>query len=127
MRFFLDENLSPQLTRLFQECGHDAVCANDVGMGGQNDAMIREYALQHDRILVTLDADFADLMRYPVAGTPGIVWLKLKQPITFSTIEQQLQQALIRLRDIEIRDRLIVIEQNRMRVRTGLSHPQQHD
>lgn len=73
MRFFLDENLSPQLTQLFQERGHDAVCANDVGMGGERDAVIREYALQQDRILVTLDGDFADLTRYPVAGTPGTV------------------------------------------------------
>lgn len=122
MRFFLDENLSPQLTRLFRESGHDAVCANDVGMGNQSDAVIREYASQHGRVLVTLDADFADLTRYPVAGTPGVVWLKLKPPITLATIEHQLRLALIRLQDIELRDRLVVIEQDRIRVRTGLPH-----
>lgn len=94
MRCFLDENLSPQLTVSLKSSGHDVICTYDAGLCGKSDREIRDFAIQENRALVTLDGDFADLTRYPVAGTPGVVWLKPAPPITLAGIEKQLLAAL---------------------------------
>jgi predicted nuclease of predicted toxin-antitoxin system len=120
MRFLLDENLSPQLANVFKACGHDAICVYEAGLGGKSDEKIRACAIQQERILITLDADFADLMRYPVAETPGVIWLKPVSPVTLKGIENQLQAALIYLQNSDVKGRLIVVDQKRIRSRSGI-------
>ena len=43
---------------------------------GQTDAAIREYAIREGRILVTLDVDFANVVRFPPQNTPGVIRLR---------------------------------------------------
>jgi predicted nuclease of predicted toxin-antitoxin system len=120
MRFFLDENLSPKLAACLNASGHDATCAYDLGMCGKSDVAIREFAIQHDRILITLDGDFADLIRYPVTGTPGVIWLRLSPPITLAGIEQQLLAAIEPLIGRDLRGLLVIVGNGRIRSRTGV-------
>jgi len=42
-------------------------------LSGQPDEVIRAFAIAENRILLTLDADFANLFRFPSAGTPGVL------------------------------------------------------
>lgn len=120
MRFFLDENLSAQLISRLNASGHDAVCAYDAGLSGKSDAEIRDFAIQQNRVLITLDGDFADLMRYPVAGTPGVIWLKPTPPITLASIEQQMLAAIDLLKNRDLRGLLIVADGKRIRSRGGI-------
>jgi predicted nuclease of predicted toxin-antitoxin system len=120
MRLFLDENLSPQLITRLSAFGHDAVCAYDAGLCGKSDAKIREFAIQQSRVLVTLDGDFADLTRYPVMGTPGIIWLRPVPPVTLVAIEHQLMKALEVLQNRNIRELLVIVGNGRIRSRAGI-------
>jgi hypothetical protein len=43
------------------------------------------------RILVTLDADFGNILRYPTAGTPGVIPLKIHPP-TEEAIREQIHK-----------------------------------
>lgn len=47
---------------------------------------------------MTLDADFANILRFPPAGTAGVLRLKVR-PATEERIREQLQTALELLRD----------------------------
>lgn len=120
MRCFLDENLSPQLATHLNASGHDALCAYDSGLCGKSDEEIREFAIRQHRILITLDSDFADLTRYPVNGTPGVIWLKLSPPITLASIERQLFSAIEALRNHDLRGLLAVVDSDRIRTRSGI-------
>ena len=69
MKFLLDENLSPLHARTVRDLGHDAVSVVEIGLSGADDLDVRAAAIEQERILVTLDADFANVLRYPPAGT----------------------------------------------------------
>ena len=72
MRFKFDENLPGELAALFAKVGHDAVTVLDEQIGGAKDADIAAVCLGEDRVLVTLDADFADIRAYPPQRYRGL-------------------------------------------------------
>ena len=73
MKFLLDENLSPLHARTLRALGHDAVSVVELGLSGADDPVVRDVAIRQERILVTLDADFANVLMFPPSETPGVV------------------------------------------------------
>ena len=80
MKPLMDENLSPQHAMRLRELGHDAVAVVEAGLSGEPDERIRSFAIGSGRILLTLDADFANMLRFPTEGTPGVIRLKIHPP-----------------------------------------------
>lgn len=68
------------------------------------------------RVLVTLDADFGNVLRYPVDNTPGVIWLRLHPP-THEAITEALNRVLDRLRDQDLSGKLVVVDEDKIRVR----------
>lgn len=60
----------------------------ELGMAGAPDTTVMALAQREERVLVTLDADFANLRRFPPAGTPGIVRLKVHPAIDLFGVQQ---------------------------------------
>jgi predicted nuclease of predicted toxin-antitoxin system len=69
----LDENLSRHLKPVLSQMGHDAVTAADEGLLSQPDSEIAAAARAEDRILLTLDIEFADLRKHRPGSHPGII------------------------------------------------------
>ena len=91
MRLLLDENLSQNQAAILREQGHDAVAVAEIGLSGQPDENIRAFAIEENRVLITLDVDFANLLRFPTAGTLGVVRLKIHPP-TEKAIRDQISE-----------------------------------
>jgi predicted nuclease of predicted toxin-antitoxin system len=72
----LDENLSASHAEQLRKSGHDAIAVREIGLGGAEDVAIRRCALEQQRTLVTLDADFGHILRFPPEGTAGVIWLQ---------------------------------------------------
>lgn len=119
MKLFLDENLSPKLVEQLQAAGYDAVCALGVKLSGKSDDAIRHFCIREQRILVTLDADFGNILRFPPSGTPGIIWLKA-DVFSHHDISILLSGALAQLRNQELRDMLAVVDRKTIRIRPGI-------
>jgi predicted nuclease of predicted toxin-antitoxin system len=79
MRFKVDENLPIEVVELLSEAGHGAVTVQEQQMRGSDDAEVATICREEERILVTLDLDFADIRSYPPSEYPGLVVLRLKQ------------------------------------------------
>jgi predicted nuclease of predicted toxin-antitoxin system len=73
-------------------------------------------AIAEQRVLLTLDADFANVLRYPPEATPGVVRLRL-HPATEDAIDEMLKNAIPRLADASIRGKLVVVDERRIRIR----------
>jgi predicted nuclease of predicted toxin-antitoxin system len=114
--FLLDENLSPHQAARLREQGHDAVAVTEVGLSGAPDEKIRAFAIESGRVLVTLDADFANILRFPPAGTPGVIRLKIHPP-TESAICEQIRRTLLALKDVPMAGRLAVSHREVVRIR----------
>jgi predicted nuclease of predicted toxin-antitoxin system len=115
VKLLLDENISPFHARELRAKGYDTLAVVEAGLSG-SDEIILEFAVREDRILVTLDADFANALRFPAEHTPGLVRLRLHPPIEHA-IRDTLHRALLLLKNTELRGRLVIVELNRIRIR----------
>lgn len=113
----MTSNLSPNQAAILREQGHDAVSVVDAGLSGQLDEKIREFAIAEDRVILTLDVDFANLLRFPTAGTPGVIRLKIHPP-TEQSVRDQIQKALALLRDTPLAGCLAVSHGDMIRIRS---------
>src|SRR6266850_6894271 len=77
MKFKLDENISRRGGELLRSAGHDAITVRDQGLAGSDDEEIFAVAASEDRALITLDYDFAQILRFPPEQSAGIVVLEL--------------------------------------------------
>lgn len=76
MRFLVDACLSPVVAAGLREAGHDVVHVADVGLVSAADAVILERARAEDRLVVSADADFGDLLAGSGASAPSVVLLR---------------------------------------------------
>jgi predicted nuclease of predicted toxin-antitoxin system len=73
MKLKLDENLSRHLKPVLIGLGHDVRAAADEDLLSHPDVEVAASATREDRILLSLDIEFADLRKYPPGSHPGIV------------------------------------------------------
>jgi predicted nuclease of predicted toxin-antitoxin system len=117
VKLLLDENLSPQHAVMLRECGHDAVAATEAGLSGQPDGHVRAFAIESGRVLITLDADFGNILRFPPQGTPGVIRLKIHPP-TEEAIREQILRTLKVLKDTSLEGCLAVSHGEVIRIRS---------
>lgn len=116
MKLFLDENLSSRHAAALRAEGHDAWAAVEVGLSGATDEQILHFAVENSRVLVTLDADFANVVRFPPERTSGVVRLKVHPP-TEEKIRQAIQRALALLQRADLTGCLAVVDEQKIRLR----------
>lgn len=83
MKLKLDENLSRHLKPVLLELGHDVLTAADENLLSHPDTEIAQAAKDEQRMLMTLDVEFADLRKYPPGSHPGVI---LFRPLSLSPI-----------------------------------------
>ncbi|PZN69609.1 MAG: hypothetical protein DM484_29355 [Candidatus Methylumidiphilus alinenensis] len=75
MKLLFDENLSPRLVAALSDIFPESAHVDRLGMGGEPDPVIWEYAKEHGFILVSKDSDFHErslLYAHPLK----VVWIR---------------------------------------------------
>ena len=75
MKLLFDENLSPRLVAALSDVFPESAHVDRLGMGGEPDPVIWEYAKDRGYILVSKDSDFHErslLYGHP----PKVVWIR---------------------------------------------------
>jgi predicted nuclease of predicted toxin-antitoxin system len=75
MKLLLDENLSRRIVPFIQDTYPDSTQVALVGLEKMSDKMIRQYAIDHNYIITTKDADFYE-MNLVYGQPPKIIWIK---------------------------------------------------
>lgn len=89
----LDENVPRSVALHLAAAGHDTALAAEC-MAGADDLAVLAMARAQDRVLVTFDADFGDLVfRHGHAAPPGIIFLRL-HPVDSLTAASLIELAL---------------------------------
>jgi predicted nuclease of predicted toxin-antitoxin system len=115
-RFKLDENLPRDAHTLLTAAGHDSHSAIDESLGGASNPKVIEACLNENRILVSLDLDFADIRLYPPSKYQGIWVLRPADQSVENTVSV-LRGALSLLGREPTDGRLWIVEPGRVRVR----------
>lgn len=73
LRFYLDENMDPEISEQLRRRGIDVLTARDVSLLEVSDDVQLRFAASHDRVLCTKDSGFADPANW-VAEHDGIAY-----------------------------------------------------
>ena len=118
MRFLTDENIPRDVVRMLRDLGHDVMDVREQGMGGAADADISEAAKSGDRVLVTMDTDFANILQYPPHEYAGVIVLRVPRP-TRRRIAEALKEFLAVVNEKDIEHSLVIVGPGAYRVRKG--------
>ena len=116
MKFKLDENLGFRTVELIGALGHDVQTVSQEKLNGIDDARLSEVCAAEGRCLITLDLDFADVLRFPPHTGPGVAVRRPPQPVTLRLLTELVRSLLSALERESIAGRLWVVQVGRIRV-----------
>ena len=116
MKLLLDQNLSPQTTIFLNSLGYDVTDVRQLNIAGASDNEIMHRAQQEGRTVITFDADFADISEFPLGTHSGVIRLRVF-PQTLEILHPILERELAELQKTNISGCLVIIDNQRVRVR----------
>lgn len=116
MKFKLDENFGTRTQQLFKAAGHEVQTVRDQGIQGCSDQHLYEVCCSEKYCLVTLDLDFADVIRFPPTEASGIIVIRVRRNPSLELLEQLVRQFLRALTQISVESKLWIVEPGRIRI-----------
>ncbi|MBI1730377.1 DUF5615 family PIN-like protein [Candidatus Acetothermia bacterium] len=115
MKFKLDENIDARLGLQIQQRGHDVSSVREQNLHGIHDEALYRHCRNERRILVTLDKDFSNVLRFTPAGSSGLVVLRGHDNL-FSTMERLIHTLVEALDKNQPAGQLWIVEPGRLRI-----------
>jgi hypothetical protein len=112
----LDENIGRRGVELLKLAGHDVMTVRDQNLQGARDEILFEVCAREDRVLITLDHDFGQVLRFPPELSAGLVILEPGARMTPRSLLDRLQDFLALAEIQPPRGRLWIVEPGRVRV-----------
>jgi len=117
-RILLDQNIPQSILGWLKRRlpGWEISHVNELGLQGRADEFLYLWAQENRAIIVTYDEDFADSRFYPLGLHHGIIRLRV-WPTTTEQTQNALQRLLAALSPSDWSDSLIIIDNEKIRVR----------
>ena len=117
LEFFADHCIPRSVVRAFEEKGFGvAILADHLPTNAPDEEVIAK-AQELFRVLITMDGDFADLVRFPPENYGGIIALQMKNhPEVIPQILDRLFAFMAEAAE-HVPGRLIIVEPHRIRLR----------
>ncbi len=119
LRFLADHCISNTIVQTLRDGAHEVVRLRDVLPVESPDTVVIAKAQEIDAILLSMNGDFADIVRYPPKNYKGIVALQVRNHA------EVLGQLMAKLKEYlrtqptmaDYEGKLLVVEVNRIRIR----------
>lgn len=116
MHLLANENIQQATVQFLQDRGWDIRWIPDEGLSGADDASVFGHAQKGCRALLTYNADFVDVRALKASRHSGIIRLRFSNQRQ-DFVHPHLLAALKKLRHEDLRDTLVTITDERIRVR----------
>ena len=116
MRFLADAGISPKTVDFLRLNGHEAVHVRELGMQRAPDRLLVEMAQAEDRILLTFDLDFGEILALGVVARPSVVLFRLSDERADS-VNRRLEAVISEQAEALASGALILVEDARYRIR----------
>jgi predicted nuclease of predicted toxin-antitoxin system len=115
LKFLLDQDVYAVTARFLAALGHDVIRAVEVGLSRASDEDILREAQSRERLLVTRDRDFGNLVYVRGLGR-GVLYLRIL-PSTQNSVHHELARILVSYSQEELSKAFVVVEPGRHRFR----------
>jgi predicted nuclease of predicted toxin-antitoxin system len=116
MRIYADECVFRVTTETLRQSGHDVVTAQELHMGGHEDDAVIMAATGDNRIFLTNDMHFSNIVAYPPSKYAGIIVLRIR-PRNQARVHSNLLRFLGNKEASALAGSLVIIDQNKWRIR----------
>ena len=117
MNFLLDENQSPLIVELLSAAGHNAVHVMTLELSGASDAEIMRIAAAQDRVIISADTDFGELLAKTNATAPSVLLLRRNNGRRAADVVELILANLSQFEQDLENGAIVTIETTRIRVR----------
>lgn len=115
MNLLLDQDVYSSTARFLRANGHDVMLASEIGLSRASDEELLKEAQQRNRLFVTRDRDFGNLVFVRSLGS-GVIYLRVV-PQTLVEVHAELDKVLRGYSEDELAHAFVVVERNRHRIR----------
>lgn len=117
MKFLVDQNVRYRAVVALREAGLDVIHTSEIGLSTIDDEAILDKFISEGLILITFDEGFGDAKKTPLPQHhPGVIRLKLF-PQSWKWVSERLFQFLQTTNAQELKDRLVILYNNRVRIK----------
>lgn len=116
MKLLLDQGLPRTAVDLLQAVGIDAVHVGDIGYATAEDATILQLARDEQRGVVTLDADFHEMLALSGAAAPSVIRIRI-EGLRAAAIVSLLQAVLTQCQSDLEQGAAVTVQERRLGVR----------
>ena len=116
MKFLADMGISQSTVNWLREKGHDAIHLREEGLHRISDIEVIEKGRKEERIILTCDLDFGDIMAASGGICPSIIIFRLENERP-GNVSRRLAQVLEESPDALGKGAIISVEESRHRVR----------
>lgn len=116
MRFLADMGVSMTTVQALRGQGHETIHLREEKLSRLSDADILEKARQENRIIITFDLDFGDLLAAGGHSLPSVIIFRLHNQAPFSVTPKLVEVVSDRKEDL-LSGALIIVEDTRYRMR----------
>jgi predicted nuclease of predicted toxin-antitoxin system len=114
VRFLLDECADARVVPHLRDLGHDVATVAETDQSA-DDTRVLQLALREDRVVITTDLDFGELLVRERRGSAGVIQLRL-EGVPPPEVARRIDKAATR-HGPELRGHLLVIDRRRDRLR----------
>ena len=116
MRFLANMCISPKTVEFLRSLGCKVDRASVLGLSRSKDREIIDYAAVNSMVLITMDLDVGRIIALLGRRKPSVILLRLRKP-TVENINKKLSYTLHKTMDKLERGIIVVVEEQRIRVR----------
>lgn len=116
MKILADENLYEPIIDFLKETKNEVFSIRDEGLSGITDEKLYKIACENEMLIITMDKDFTNILRFPPHKCDGIIVLKIYKKSVQETL-QIFKKFFNNLKISDIKKNLCIITPDTIKIR----------
>lgn len=118
MRFLADENIACSTINMLKKSGYDVKDHKELRLTGKKDEVVIKKANDQERIIITLDKDFGNIMRHPLESHCGVILIAIKNA-TPVRVNFYLRELFNKIKKEKLKKSLVIVKENGFKILTA--------
>jgi predicted nuclease of predicted toxin-antitoxin system len=116
LRFLIDEDVPRSTTRVLRDAGFDVVNVHEAGLQGESDDLVFAFAQREERLLITCDMGFSNILKFPPSENRGILVVRVPDSEPIDVFNREVLNAVREVGENLLRH-LAIVEIGKVRLR----------